>query len=75
MDGLDPLDGYTVHCLMWYWQVKLPTCGDRPDDMTEFVVRDHCQPAQRQEGADQEDLVEAFHKISSPTTLALACRA
>ena len=45
-----------------------PARGNGTDDMPEFVDGHHRQPAQRQECADQQNLVEAFHKINSPTT-------
>ena len=38
-----------------------PASGNCTDDMPKFVDGHHRQPAQRQEGADQQDLVEAFH--------------
>jgi len=41
-----------------------PACGNCADGMPEFVDGHHCQPAQRQEGADQQGLVEAFHRVA-----------
>lgn len=35
------------------------TRGNSTKDMPKFVNRHHCQPAQRQEGADQENLVKS----------------
>jgi hypothetical protein len=38
-----------------------------PIDVPKFVNGLDRQPAQRQESADQENLVEAFHSVNSPT--------
>ena len=38
--------------------------GNGTDNMPKFVNGHHRQPAQRQEGADQQNLVEAIHKGS-----------
>jgi len=35
--------------------------GNGGSDMPKFVNGRHCQPAQRQEGTDQQNLVKAFH--------------
>ena len=38
----------------------LAASGNGTDNMPKFVDGHHCQPAQRQEAADQQKLVKAF---------------
>jgi hypothetical protein len=43
-----------------------PARDNGTDDVSDFVDHYHCQPAQRQKGADQQQLVGVFHEFSSP---------
>jgi hypothetical protein len=40
---------------------------DRTNDMTKFVDRHHCEPAQSDERSDEQELVKSFHSEESRT--------